>query len=149
MSVRKLSLGIFVAVAILVVMSVIFLPFRNHMTTIEGTLPLISSSEIIGVNIYRPDYTSFSVHISENFLSILQTERWEMQTGSWSRGTVRWDEVILIGSMADGLRIYIEKDIAVIYYEYVLPIVQRRYTLYSIPIEISEELLAYVLGFHS
>ena len=132
---------------ILVIIMIAIFPLRSHLTTIEGTYTLISSAETVGVIIYRPDYTSFDVRVSENFLSILQTDHWEMQTGTWSRDTVQWDEVILIVSMADGLRIYIENDIAVIYYEYVLPIVERRYTLYTIPSEIAEELLAYVSGY--
>ena len=146
MIVKKLFLGIVAMLVILVIIMITIFPLRSHLTTIEGTYPLISSAETVGVIIYRPDYTSFDVRVSENFLSILQTEYWEMQTGTWSRDTVQWDEVILV-SMADGLRIYIENDIAVIYYEYVLPIVERRYALYTIPSEIAEELLAYVSGY--
>ena len=146
MIVKKLFLGIVAMLVILVIIMIAIFPLRSHLTTIEGTYPLISSAETVGVIIYRPDYTSFDVRVSENFLSILQTDHWEMQTGTWSRDTVQWDEVILV-SMADGLRIYIENDIAVIYYEYILPIVERRYTLYTIPSGIAEELLAYVSGY--
>ena len=146
MNVKKLLLGIVSALVVFVI-TIVLLPLRSHLTTIEGIFPIISSMEIIGVIIYRPDYTSFCVHVSENFLSILQTERWEMQRGSWSRDAVQWDDVILIVSMADGLRIYIEKDVAVIYYEYVFPIIQRRYTMYSIPIETAEELLAHAVNY--
>ena len=147
MIVKKLFLGIVAMLVILVIIMIAIFPLRSHLTTIEGTYTLISSAETVGVIIYRPDYTSFGVRVSENFLSILQTEYWEIQTGTWSRDTVRWDEVIVV-SMADGWRIYIENDIAVIYYEYVLPIVERRYTLYTIPSEIAEDLLAYVLDYH-
>jgi hypothetical protein len=120
----------------------------NQLGTIEGVLVFISNTETINVTIYRPEYTPYEVRVSKELLFILQTDKWERITGRWSIDAVVWDEVIVINYL-DGGRAYIEKGTAVTYWEYAIPVIERRHTLYSIPMEVAEKLLAYVLENHS
>ena len=81
-------------------------------------------------------------------MSILQIDKWERSTDRWSIDTVIWDDVIII-SYIDGGRTYIENGRAVTYWEYATPIIERRYTTYTIPIEVAWELFEYVFGNHT
>ncbi len=91
----------------------------------------------------QPDYTYYDVPVSDDFLSIWQTDKWKKIRGRWNPDTTIWDEVIVI-YIYDGVGIHIENERAVTFDNYALPIIQRRYTLYSIPNEVAVELLAYV-----
>ena len=141
---KKTTLNIFAAFVFIAIVIALIMPLRSNLATIEGILPLISNGGTIGFITYKPTVTSFDVPVSDDFLSILQADKWERSTGRWNRDTVSWENAIVILIM-DGLRIYIENDTAVTYYEYAIPVIERRYTLYSIPLEASEKLLAYVL----
>ncbi|MFW0861685.1 MAG: hypothetical protein AAGT88_06315 [Dethiobacter sp.] len=118
--------------------------FSCNLATIEGFLETVSYRETIGFTIYRPDYTYYDVPVSDDFLSIWQTDKWKKIRGRWNPDTTIWDEVIAI-YIYDGVGIHIENERAVTFDNYALPIIQRRYTLYSIPNEVAVELLAYVL----
>jgi len=142
---KKVYLAITVTLLAVVFTTVLYSQLRdNRLATIEGVHKFISSEESVGFAIYRPDYSQYTVNTSEEFLSILQIESWKKETGRWSIDMVIWDEVIII-SYIDGGRTYIENGKAVTYWEYAVPVVGKRYTIYTIPIEVQQELIEYVL----
>ena len=144
---------IIVTVLMLLLVFIAALIFRvsspsDNLATIEGFLETVSNRETIEVIVYRPDYTSYEVPVSDEFLSIWQTDNWKGIRGRWNIDTTIWNEVIVI-YVFDGVGMHIENGKAVTFDNYALPIIQRRYTLYSIPNEVAVELLAYVLENYS